>query len=74
MLWICISFNADPDPGSPTNAVLDPDPGQTFRQCCGAENISFGSGSDSGSAEQPIRIAAPALAPAPAPNKFYKIP
>jgi hypothetical protein len=26
-----LNINADPDPGSPTNAVLDPDPGQTFR-------------------------------------------
>jgi hypothetical protein len=38
-------------------------------QCCGAENISFGS--DSGSAEPQIRIAGLTLAPAP--NKFCKI-
>jgi hypothetical protein len=25
-----LNINADPDPGSPTNAVLDPDSGPTF--------------------------------------------
>jgi hypothetical protein len=33
MLWLCIGFNADPDPGSQTNADpygTDPDPGQTL--------------------------------------------
>jgi hypothetical protein len=43
-------------------------------QRCGAENISLGSGSNSGSAEPQIRIVAPAPTPALAPNKFYKIP
>ncbi len=40
-----------------------------IKQCCGAENISFGS--NSGSAEPQIRIAGLTLAPAP--NKFCKI-
>jgi hypothetical protein len=39
------------------------------KQCCGAEIISFGSGSP----EPQIRIAALAPTPSPGSNKFYKI-
>jgi len=31
VLWICIGFNADPDPGSQTNADPTLDPGHTFK-------------------------------------------
>jgi hypothetical protein len=37
MLWIRICFNADPDPGSQTNA--DRDPGQTLKDECYMKKI-----------------------------------
>ncbi len=42
----------------------------SFKQCCGAESIAFGSGS----IEPQIRIVTPALGSAPAPDSFTRYP